>query len=111
MPMTIDGLAGYGERDLDADLARWFPDRSLVTLSSTIRPVAPFLARLPEGAASALEGFDRRVRSGVLPWVLDVSDYSYGFEFAANGCDILDSDYETALTDDDVWSIGADGGG
>ncbi|MEU3796028.1 hypothetical protein [Streptomyces fructofermentans] len=42
---------------------------------------------------------------------LDVYDWSYGFEFGANGCQILDSDYETELSDDDVWSLGADGGG
>ncbi|MGW5379996.1 hypothetical protein ACWESM_31610 [Nocardia sp. NPDC003999] len=36
---------------------------------------------------------------------------SYGFDFAGNNCGILDSDYETELTDGDVYSIGADGGG
>ena len=111
MPITVDQLSGYGERDLDADLARWFPDRPPVRLTASIRPVAPFAAGLPREAAAALEGFDRRVRSGTLPWVLDVSDYSYGFAFAANDCEILDTDYETALTDDDVWSVGSDGGG
>ena len=111
MSPTLDQLAGYGDRDFDADLARWFPDRPLVRIAEPVRPVEPFLARLPRDAAAALAAFDRRVRSGALPWVVDVSDYSYGFDFAGNDCEILDSDYETRLTDDDVWSIASDGGG
>lgn len=62
-------------------------------------------------AAAALAAFDRRVRSGTLPWVVDVSDCSYGFDFAGNDCEILDSDDATPVTDDDVWSIASDGGG
>lgn len=111
MSLTVDQLAGYGDRDLDADLARWFPDRPPVQLAEPIRPVEPFLARLPQDAAAALAAFDRRVRSGTLPWVVDVADYSYGFDFAGNDCELLDSDYATHLTDDDVWSIASDGGG
>ena len=111
MPPTVDQLAGYGDRDLDADLARWFPDRPPVRLAEPVRLVEPFLARLPRDAAAALAAFDRRVRSGTLPWVVDVSDYSYGFDFAGNDCEILDSDYATPLSDDDLWSIASDGGG
>ncbi|MEW2523612.1 hypothetical protein [Streptomyces sp. NPDC047071] len=111
MSLTVDQLTGYVERDLDADLARWFPGGPRVDVPASTRPVAPFLARLPRDAATALAGFDRRVRSGTLPGVLDMADWSYGFDFAANDCRILDSDYETELCDDDVWSVGADGGG
>jgi hypothetical protein len=111
MPLTVDRLAGYVDRDLDADLARWFPDEPRVDLPPSTRPVEPFLAKLPRGAAIALAGFDRRVRSGTMPEFLDIYDWSYGFDFAANGCRILNSDYETELSDDDVWSLGADGGG
>ncbi|MFD5090265.1 hypothetical protein ACFWMR_06665 [Amycolatopsis thailandensis] len=111
MEFTVDQLAGYGDRDLDADLARWFPDRPTIRINEPIRPIEPFLARLPQDAAAALAAFDRRVRSGTLPWVVDVTDDSYGFDFAGNDCQILDSDYETALSDDDVWSIASDGGG
>ncbi|MFC8349880.1 hypothetical protein [Streptomyces sp. NPDC057280] len=112
MPLTVDQLAGYVERDLDADLARWFRDEPQVDIPASIRPVEPFLAKLPRDAATALAGFDRRVRSGTMPaGFLDIYDWSYGFHFAANGCQILDSDYETELSDDDVWSLGADGGG
>lgn len=46
-----------------------------------------------------------------MPQCLDIYDWSYAFDFEANGCQILDSDHETELSDDDVWSIGADGGG
>lgn len=111
MTITVDQLAGYGDRDLDADLARWFGDRPVAEVPEATRPVEPFLARLPQDAAVALAAFDRRVRSGTMPWVVDVSGYSYGFDFAGNECQILDSDYATELTDDDVWSLAADGGG
>ncbi|MDX3453714.1 hypothetical protein PV396_17430 [Streptomyces sp. ME02-8801-2C] len=112
MPITIEQLAGYVDRDLDADLARWFPDAPGADIPASTRPVEPFLARLPGDAATALAGFDRRVRSGTVPaGFLDIYDWSYGFDFEANDCRILDSDYETELSDDDVWSLGADGGG
>ncbi|MEU1557949.1 hypothetical protein ABZ517_35345 [Streptomyces scabiei] len=112
MSLTVDQLNGYGERDLDADLARWFPGAPRVDVPASTRPVAPFLAKLPPDAATALAAFDRRVRSGTLPGgFLGIYDWSYAFDFAANDCQILDSDYETELSDDDVWSLGADGGG
>jgi hypothetical protein len=57
MPITVDQLTGYGERDLDADLARWFPERPTVQLTTAIRPVAPFAARLPPDAGAALEAY------------------------------------------------------
>ncbi|QDY77667.1 hypothetical protein [Streptomyces qinzhouensis] len=111
MPLTVDQLAGYTDRGLDADLARWFPGEPPVRVPVSTRPVEPFLARLPHGAATALAGFDRRVRSGAMPQFLDIYDWSYGFDFEANGVGILDSDYETELSGDDVWSVGCDGGG
>ncbi|NKY25006.1 hypothetical protein [Nocardia gamkensis] len=111
MTVTRDDLAGYAERDLDADLARWFADRPPVTVPEQTRPVAPFLERLAPSNAAALAAFDRRVRSGRMPQFLDIHSWSYGFDFAGNDCAIRDSDYETELTDDDVYSIGADGGG
>lgn len=111
MPLTVAEIDGYAGRDLDADLARWFPDQPRVSLPADIRSAEPFLARLPSSAAASLAAFDRRVRSGTMPQFLDVYDWSYGFDFQANDCRILDSDYETELSDDDVWSIGADGGG
>ncbi|MFF9780259.1 hypothetical protein ACF1HJ_42320 [Streptomyces sp. NPDC013978] len=111
MPLTVDQLTGYVERGLDADLARWFPDEEPVAVPASTRPVAPFLTRLPPAAATALAAFDRRVRSGTMQRFLDIEDWSYAFEFAENGEVILDSDYETELSDDDVWSIGCDGGG
>ncbi|MFF3020632.1 hypothetical protein [Streptomyces sp. NPDC057939] len=110
MALTVDQLAGYIERDLDADLTRWFPDAERTAVPDA-RPIGPFLARLPHAAASALAAFDRRVRAGTLPALLDVADWSYAFEFAANDCRILDTDYENELSDADVWSLGADGGG
>ncbi|WP_406230386.1 hypothetical protein [Nocardia sp. NBC_01009] len=58
-----------------------------------------------------MAAFDRRVRSGRLPQFLDILSWCYGFDFAGNNCGIRDSDYITELTDDDVYSIGADGGG
>ncbi|MGQ4601089.1 hypothetical protein [Nocardia sp. R6R-6] len=109
--LTLADLVGYTDRDLDADLARWFPAAEPVHLSGQTRPVAPLLARLAPADAAALAAFDRRVRSGRLPQFLDIFDWSYGFEFAGNDCGIVDSDYTTELTDDDVYSIGADGGG
>ncbi|WP_433755451.1 hypothetical protein [Nocardia sp. CA-135398] len=111
--MTLDlaDLVGYTDRDLDTDLARWFPATAAVQVPEQTRSVAPFLARLAPTDAAALAAFDRRVRSGKLPQFLDVFDWSYGFDFAGNDCGITDSDYTTALTDDDVYSIGADGGG
>jgi hypothetical protein len=51
------------------------------------------------------------VREGRIPDPFDIADWSYGFDFAANDCTILDSDYETEVTDDDVFTIAADGGG
>ncbi|MEU3601104.1 hypothetical protein ABZ714_20650 [Streptomyces sp. NPDC006798] len=111
MSLTVEQLAGYVDRDLDGDLARWFPDQERVSVPESTRPVAPFLAKLLPAAATALAAYDRRVRAGTLPVCLDIHDWSYAFEFEANDCRILDSDYETELSDDDVWSIGADGGG
>ncbi|MEU2125347.1 hypothetical protein [Nocardia niwae] len=111
MTLTRDDLAGYVERDLDSDLARWFADRPPVVVPEDTRPVAPFLERLAPAPAAALAAFDRRVRSGRMPQFLDIHSWSYGFDFAGNDCGIVDSDYETELTDDDVYSIGADGGG
>ncbi|MCX5232828.1 hypothetical protein [Streptomyces sp. NBC_00233] len=40
-----------------------------------------------------------------------VENWSYAFDFAANDCRLLDCDHETELSDDDVWSVGTDGGG
>ncbi|MFI6164029.1 hypothetical protein ACIA59_29260 [Micromonospora haikouensis] len=111
MTLTPDDLVGYVADGLDADLARWFADRPPVTVPAGTRPVAPMLDRLPPPAATALAAFDQRVRSGRMPQFLDIYDWSYGFDFAGNDCGILDADYETVLTDDDVYSIGADGGG
>ncbi|MHC5905323.1 hypothetical protein ACVNF4_15685 [Streptomyces sp. S6] len=111
MPLTPDDVAGYLDNGLDADLARWFPGLPTASIPADTRPVEPFLARLPAAAAHTLAAFDRRVRAGTMPEFLDIHDWSYAFEFAKNDCGILDSDYETELTDDDVWSVGADGGG
>ncbi|MEV6218118.1 hypothetical protein [Nocardia sp. NPDC051833] len=111
MTLSPADLVGYTERDLDADLARWFPDAEPVVVPGGTRSVAPFLDRLAPADAAALAAFDRRVRSGRLPQFLDIFDWSYAFDFAANDCGILDADYTTAVTDDDVFSVGADGGG
>ncbi|MFJ6194917.1 hypothetical protein [Micromonospora sp. NPDC092111] len=111
MTLTPDDLIGYVERDLDADLARWFPGGPPVTVPVETRSVAPMLDRLPPATAAALAALDRRVRSGRMPQFLDMYHWSYGFDFAGNDCRILEADYETELTDDDVYSIGADGGG
>ncbi|AYF77307.1 hypothetical protein D7D52_29715 [Nocardia yunnanensis] len=111
MTLTPADVAGYTDRDLDADLARWFADAELVDIPAETRPVAPFLERLAPADAAALAALDARVRSGRLPQFLDIYDWSYGFDFAENDCTILDSDYETELTDDDIYPIGADGGG
>ncbi|WP_329558453.1 hypothetical protein OG711_04450 [Streptomyces uncialis] len=111
MPLTVDRLAGYVDRDLDSELARWFPGDARVGIPASTRPVEPFLAKLPPDAATALSGFDRRVRAGTLPQRLDIHGWSYAFDFEANDCRILGSDYRTELSDGDVWSIGADGGG
>lgn len=111
MPLVVNQLTGYVERDLDADLARWFPREPPVEIPASTRPVEPFLAQLPRDAATALAAFDRKVRSGAMTQCLDIYDWSYAFDFAANDCTVRDSDYETELSDDDVWSLGADGGG
>lgn len=111
MALTLADIAGYVDRDLDADLARWFASEPRVSLPADTRSVAPFLAKLPASAAASLAAFDRRVRSGEMADFLDIADWSYGFDFAANECTVLDSDYETELPGDGVWSLGADGGG
>ncbi|MCF2526509.1 hypothetical protein [Yinghuangia soli] len=111
MSLTLAGLTGYIDRDLDADLARWFPDAPRVDVPAETPPIAPFLAKLPAEAATALAAFDRRVRSGDLAYFLDIEDWSYAFDFEDNGCQILDTDYETEIPSEDVWSLGADGGG
>ncbi|MFC8042626.1 hypothetical protein [Nocardia sp. NPDC057353] len=112
MAITKEELSGYIERDLDADLERWFGDRPRAVIDpAEVRPVEPFLARLAPADAAALAGYDRRVRAGTLPDILDIADWSYGFGFAANDCGLLDSDYRTEVADDDVYTVGADGGG
>ncbi|MFC4065041.1 hypothetical protein [Actinoplanes subglobosus] len=111
MTLTPEDLIGYVERDLDADIARWFPTGEPAEVPAETRSIDHLLDRLPPAGATALAGFDRRVREGRIPRPFDIADWSYGFDFAANGCTILDADYETELTDDDVFTIGADGGG
>ncbi|MDI1460755.1 hypothetical protein QEZ54_07245 [Catellatospora sp. KI3] len=112
MALTLDHIYGYVENGLDDDLARWFPSAPRVSLPATTRAVEPFLSRLPSGAAASLAAFDRRVRSGSMADFLDIADWSYGFDFTANECDLLDADYTTTtVSGDDVWSIGADGSG
>jgi hypothetical protein len=109
--LTPDDLIGYVERDLDADIARWFPSAEAAEVPGTTRSIGHLLDRLSPAGVAALTGFDRRVREGRVPAVFDIADWSYGFSFAANGCRVLDSDYETELTDDDVFTVAADGGG
>lgn len=109
--LTLADLAGYTDRGLDTDLARWFPDAEPVVLPAETRSVASFLEKLAPLDAAALAAFDRRVRSGRIPRFLDIFDWSYAFDFAGNDCTILDADYTTELTDEDVFSLGADGGG
>ncbi|MFF0478914.1 hypothetical protein [Streptomyces sp. NPDC004284] len=75
------------------------------------RPVDPFLPRLPRDAATTLLACDRKVRSGTTRQCLDVYERSYAFDFAADDCAILDSGCATELSDDDIWPLGADGGG
>ncbi|MFE9787710.1 hypothetical protein ACFYO7_20245 [Nocardia salmonicida] len=99
--MTLT-LVGYTDRGLDADLARRLSDESEpVVVSAETRSVEPFLEKLGPVDAAALAAFDRRVRSGRLPQFLDIFDWSYAFDFAGNGCKILDADYTTELTDED----------
>ncbi len=109
--LTLADLVGYTDRGLDTDLARWFPDAELVAIPAETRSVAPFLEKLAPADAAALAAFDRRVRSGGLPQFLDIFDWSYAFDFAGNDSTILDADYTTELADEDVFSLGADGGG
>ncbi|GAB0104254.1 hypothetical protein JMUB6875_32280 [Nocardia sp. JMUB6875] len=111
MTLALADLVGYVDRDLDADLMRWFPDAEFVQIPAETRSVTPFLDLLDPEEAAALAAFDRRVRSGRMPQFLDIFDWSYGFDFAGNDCGIIDQDYETHLTDDEVYSIGADGSG
>lgn len=111
MTFSPADLIGYVDGGLDADLSRWFPDAEPVVVPEHTRSVAPFLARLAPTDATALAALDSRVRSGVMPQFLDMFDWSYGFDFAGNDCGILDADYTTELTDADVFSVGADGGG
>ncbi|KUL30825.1 hypothetical protein [Actinoplanes awajinensis] len=103
MALQPADLTGYVTRDLDADLARWLAGEPRVTLPAAVALVTPFLSLLPASDAAALAGFDSRVRSGALPQFLDVYDWSYGFDFAANDCAVHNAEQ--------VWSLGADGGG
>jgi hypothetical protein len=103
-------LTGYVERGLDADLARWFAREPRASIAPTVRPVQPFLFRLPDADASALGALDRRVRSEALPelWGLDITeDWTYGFDFAANGIEVRDEKDEI----EEVWPLALDGGG
>lgn len=110
MTLTVADLIGYVERDLDGDVARWLAGEDRVAVPADTRPVTPFAARLAPADAAALSGLDRRVRAGTFPQILDAYDWSYGFDFAGNEVGLADSD-GTELTDDDVYAIGADGGG
>ncbi|GAA1591186.1 hypothetical protein [Actinoplanes couchii] len=111
MTLTPDDLIGYVERDLDADIARWFPDAGRAEVPADTRPIDYLVGRLPASGAAALAAFDQRVRAGAIPDVFEIADWSYAFGFAANECEILDSDYETEVADDDVFSLVADGSG
>ncbi|WP_436533775.1 hypothetical protein [Actinoplanes sp. HUAS TT8] len=101
MALRPADLAGYVVRDLDADLARWFPGEDPVSLDDPTLPVEPFLTLLPEPDAAALAAFDQRVRSGSMPQFADIYDWSYGFDFAANDCSVHNADT--------VFSLAADG--
>ncbi|MFF5173317.1 hypothetical protein ACFY3U_11845 [Micromonospora sp. NPDC000089] len=63
MAINLDDLSGYVERDLDADLARWFSDRSRAPVPEETRPVAPMLDRLPPTSAAALAAVEADFRS------------------------------------------------
>ncbi|MEU7820327.1 hypothetical protein [Catellatospora sp. NPDC049133] len=73
MTLTLDHLAGYVDRDLDADLAHWYADAPTVRIPAEVRAVEPFLAKLPPLAAAVLSAFDRRGRSGAMPQFLNRS--------------------------------------
>lgn len=111
MTLTPDDLIGYIERDLDADIARWFPDTGRAKVPAGTRSIDHLVDRLPASGAAALTAFDRRVRAGAIPDVFEIAYWSYGFDFAGNGCSVLDSDHTTEVVVDDVFSLAADGGG
>lgn len=76
------------------------------------RPPARFVERLPASAATALSEFDRLVRFGVMPSLEYLSldnEWDYGFDFAANDCDVFDAEERDARQD--VFALGEDGGG
>lgn len=104
MPLTVDQLTGYVDRGLDADLARWFPDEPGTDVPASTRSVEPFLARLPGDAATALAGFDRRVRAGALPARLDLFVWSI-VRYHAVRAGILD----LAAVEDDFRALGQPG--
>jgi len=113
MALRPERLVGYIARDLESDLARWLPDAERVSVSPGVRPVAPFAARMPGGAAQVLLDFDAKVRSGALAslYRLNICDeWTYGFDFASHGVEVLDADRETDIAAD-VWSLATDGGG
>ncbi|SDT79865.1 hypothetical protein [Actinoplanes derwentensis] len=111
MTLTPDDLIGYVERDLDADIARWFPDAERAEVPVETRSIDRLVGLLPASGAAALTAFDQRVRVGRVPAVFDVSDWSYGFDFAGNDCGIVAADYETEISGDDVFTLAADGSG
>ncbi|MEV6348397.1 hypothetical protein [Actinoplanes sp. NPDC051851] len=101
MPLNLDDLSGYTVTALAADLDRWFADEERVDVGSDIRPVTDFLQLLPSADAAALAAFDTLVRSGRLAQFMDVYDWSYGFDFAANDCAVHGAEH--------VWALAADG--
>ncbi|MDN3025276.1 hypothetical protein [Streptomyces sp. S.PB5] len=59
MPLTVDQRVGYAERDLDADLARRFPDGPRTERPKPARPVEPFLAGLPHDVEADFRALGR----------------------------------------------------
>lgn len=104
--MEFAGYITSGRFAADAKRLGIEPLRYAATL-----PDADFLGRLPADARKTLEHIVSMLNDGTFPNMRVFHPaYAWGFDFEANGCDVLDADFEEDLSSE-VFSMATDGGG
>lgn len=117
-PMSLPEFESYivsGRFLDDAEKLKFEPSRGFPLLRDKSAhaelPSSAFLERLPAPARASLTALHALVRSGEIPAIYRFNpNLGWGFDFAANGIEVLNADFEGDLSGD-VFSLATDGGG